>query len=84
MRKVGSEQIDVRHFSDDHVLMHRSTVPAACTVNFEKWGLLLSEHLDLLMRLIDSHRKLADVCDVEEAFAVAEAYRLSAPRPGRR
>ena len=29
------------------------------------------------MRLIESNRTLADVCDVEEAFAVAEAYRLA-------
>ncbi len=77
MRKGGSEQINVRQFSDGHVLTHRSTVPAACTAKFEKWGLLLSKHLDLLMRLIDSHRKLADACDVEEAFAVDEAYRLA-------
>ncbi len=29
------------------------------------------------MRLIDSNLQLADVCDVEEAFAVAEAYALA-------
>jgi len=77
MKKGGSEQIDVRHFTDGPLLTHRYAVPAAYTARFEKWGLLLSTNLDLLVRLIDSHRKLADVCDVEEASTVAEAYNLA-------
>ena len=77
MKKEGSEQIEILHFTDGPVLRHCATVPAAFTARFDKWGLLLSKHLDLLVRLIDSQRKLADVCDVEEAFAVDEAYRLA-------
>lgn len=77
MKMAGSKQIDIMHFADGHVLTHRYQVPSSYTSDFEKWGVLLSRHLGLITRLIGSNRRLADICDVEEAFAVGEAYNLA-------
>ena len=44
---------------------------------FENWGIFLSPHLPLVLKLLAGREKLSNLCDVEEPFTVSEAYELT-------
>jgi hypothetical protein len=45
-------------------------------LNANKWGILLINDVDLIIRLSNIGKKIAEVCTVETPFTVSEAYEL--------
>jgi hypothetical protein len=76
VRADACRAIGVRQFDEDHRCTRAFTLPSKLTEHGGHWGLMLSAHGALLLRLIEANARLADFCDVEEAFSVGEAYRL--------
>lgn len=77
LKRLGSDTIDIKHYSSQQTVVHQSRILPEQAASLSKWGVLLSPHLDLLVKLIQSNTTLGEVCSVEEACAVSQAYKLA-------
>lgn len=75
-RRSTPEEVRIRHYADDHILIFQSSLPADLTVQLEDWGVLLSQNLELVVQVLRSWKRVSDYCDLEEAATVGEAYEL--------
>ena len=67
----------VERYADNHNLISNQILPSEVTKKFENWGVFLSENLDLVVTIMEKSKKLSEYCDIEAAFTVSEAYKLS-------
>ena len=77
MSTCAPHAIHVERYSDNNNLISNQNLPVDITKKFENWGILLSEHLDLVASIMRRCKKLSVYCDAEGAFTVSEAYKLS-------
>ncbi len=77
MSKCPTNSIYVERYYDNHNLISNQILSSEVTKKFENWGVFLSENLDLVVTIMEKSRKLSEYCDVEAAFTVSEAYKLS-------
>ena len=77
MSNCAPNAISVECYSDNHNLISSQNLPANITEKFENWGVLLSDNLDLVVTMTKRGKRLVRYCDVEAAFTVSEAYKLS-------
>ena len=77
MSQGRPNSIYVERYSENHDLISSQKLPTDITKKFEKWGIFLSENLELLVTIMERGKRLSEYCDVEEAFTVSEAYRLT-------
>ena len=52
------------------------SLPRSAFLELSTWGMVLSQHLPLILKLIASNTPLHSICSLEEAFTVGEAYEL--------
>ncbi len=78
LKKAGNATVRIRHFSDQKTISHQSRIASEQIASLSKWGMLLSQHLEFLVRLLESNTALAKICLVEEAWTVSQAYKLTA------
>jgi 23S rRNA G2445 N2-methylase RlmL len=74
-KKVLETGIKVHSFNEDYHLINKGDVPRN-TLEMGNWGMILSENLDTLLKLMDNEKIVDDYCDVENPFTVSEAYEL--------
>jgi len=77
MSKNRPSSLTVRRFMDNQQLVFEQTMPANSLEQFTNWGVFLSPHLSLILKIIDGHPKLMSCCDPEEPFTVSEAYEIA-------
>jgi hypothetical protein len=77
MSKQKQKYIQITSFVDKNETKFDLRMSIQKFNEFDNWGAFLSEHLPLVLRLIENNSKLEDICDVEEPFTVSEAYLLS-------
>ena len=76
MRKRSNRFIHVERFLDGHKRVYSNQISAEFLTKFEKWGVLLSQNLDLIIKLIGDKEQLDKLCFVASAFTVSEAYEI--------
>ena len=77
MSNCPSSSIHIERYSENHNLISDQKLPMNITSKFEKWGVFLSENIDLVVGMTERGKRLSEYCHVEEAFTVSEAYELS-------
>jgi hypothetical protein len=71
-----TDKIDISRFSDEHERVFSGSLSRSAFVDLSTWGMVLSEHLPLILKLIANNVPLHSICSLEEAFTVGEAYKL--------
>ena len=77
MSHCPRNSIHIERYSEHHILISDQKIPVNALEKFEKWGVFLAENVQLIVALMEKNTTLATYCDVEEAFTVSEAYKLS-------
>jgi hypothetical protein len=75
-KKSGADQLITRKFNNNSSIDLEVRLDTELRYKFQKFGLLLSPHIELISEMIGDHEQLGSVCDVEESFTVGEAYTL--------
>lgn len=73
---ITKPTIHMVRMSDDHEQILSTSLPRASFAEMSTWGAVLSQHLPLVSTLIKRHLPLRNLCSLEEAFTVGEAYKL--------
>ena len=68
--------LNVSSFADAENVKFSKQIAQDTFKNLDVWGVLLSDHFPLIARLVESNGKLSDICYVESAFTVGEAYKV--------
>ena len=68
-KKKISEKIRVNFYLEDYTLKGDEYIDRAI-IDFDNWGLLISPHLDLLLKIIGRRDRLVTIAEVENPFTV--------------
>ena len=77
MSPVKHNNLRITSFVDKDSVAFDFLLPSSILLQFETWGIFLSNNLPQVLKMIDTRQKLGDLCSVEEPFTVSEAYLLS-------
>jgi F0F1-type ATP synthase membrane subunit b/b' len=72
-KDIANNEIAIHSFSNDYIIRKGKPIPSSL-VESDNWGILLSKHLDILLKIFNSERRVFQICDVENPFTVSEAY----------
>lgn len=75
--KAGQQDLRVRRFLAGQTLVFEQVIPMSLLNKFEKWGVFLSPHFPLILKLISGNPELSTLCKAEAPFTVSEAYELT-------
>ena len=76
VKKILSEiPIIIHSFTDNYILLDKGAVQREI-FGLGNWGMVLSEHLDILLNILDNNKYINGYCDVENPFTVSEAYEI--------
>lgn len=76
-KDVVVEDIKIDSFSPNFEILKRDPVPRKI-LELDNWGILISKHINTLVRISNQECQLSDFCgDVENPFTVSEAYKLT-------
>jgi len=74
-KTANDNDIIIHSFNEDYSLSKKGKIPRSI-LKMGNWGLILSENLILLIKILNKVKRVADYGDVENPFAVSEAYNL--------
>ena len=75
--KDKNKNVDIQLFEDNYKLAFHQTISKRALSKFDNLGVLFTQSFPLIERVIWECKKLSEICKVEEAFTVSEAYQLS-------
>ncbi|MCG7849324.1 MAG: Eco57I restriction-modification methylase domain-containing protein [ANME-2 cluster archaeon] len=74
-KTANDNDIIIHSFNEDYSLSKKGKILRS-TLKIGNWGIILSENLILLIKILNNVKRVADYGDVENPFAVSEAYNL--------
>jgi len=77
MSKRRPSVLTVRRFMEDQRLVFEQRMPSKRLEDFENWGVFLSPHFPLVVKVAADHAKVSNLCEVGEPFTVSEAYQVT-------
>jgi len=76
IKKIDTESsIRIHSFTPGYLIKDKGNVPRLILA-LGNWGMVLSKHLQLLIKLLKNPKKVDNYCEVENPFTVSEAYEL--------
>lgn len=77
MSKSRPPWLTIRRFMENQQLVFETKAPLSYLEEFNNWGVFLSPHLPLVLKLAHDRPKLSELCEVKEPATVSEAYEMA-------